>query len=373
MVVTGEASFRILVLNFGSTSTKVGIYQDEEQLFAGTVRYEPSELARYGDIFEQRELRMEGIRELLDGAGFSLGGFDAVVSRGCIAKPVNAGVYELTDELVADGVSVGGHHPVSLGVSVALELGRNLGIPALTVDMPSVDQLSDVARITGMPGVGRCAIWQPLNHRQVARTWAAEHGTSYEGSNLVIAHLGGGTTVAAHERGRAIDVNNGTEGDGPMTPERCGEVPLAPIIEICYSGELSKEEMLNKVRHGSGVAGYLGTADMVEVERRALSGDAEAKLVLDALCHQVAKEIGGMFAVLRCSCDAILLTGGVAHSKYVTETIRGYVEGMAPVFVYPGEDELGALAQGALRALRGEEPLQEYEKSTSDWSCCGAA
>lgn len=360
MVITGKTSFLMLVLNFGSTSTKVGVYQDEEQLFAGVVRYEPSELARFGDIIEQRALRMASIQELLEGAGFSLEKFDAVVSRGCIAKPVNPGVYEVSDKLVADGFAIGGHHPCSLGVSVALDLGRLLDIPALTVDMPCVDQLSDVARISGMPGVERFAIWQPLNQRQVARTWAAEHGTTYEESNLVIAHLGGGTTVAAHERGRAVDVNNGTEGDGPMTPERCGDVLLTPIVEMCYSGELTKDEMLYKVRHGSGVSGYLGTADMVEVEKRATSGDAQAKLILDALCYQIAKEIGGMVAILSCKCDAILLTGGIARSSYVTDSIRDYVGGMAPVFVYPGEDELGALARGALRCLRGDEPLQEY-------------
>ena len=357
---TGTTSFRMLVLNFGSTSTKVGIYQDEERLFSDAVRYEPSDLVKFDTILDQEEMRERDVTGLVSDAGYQLGDFDAVVTRGPICKPLEAGTYEVAEALIEDGQAIGGHHPCSLGPIVANKIGQLLGVPTYTVDPPTVDQLDDVARISGLPGVERTTIWQPLNHRQVARTWARENGTTYEASNLIVAHMGGGTTVAAHRQGRAIDVNNGTEGEGAMTPERPGTVPMCPVIEMCFSGERTREQMLSMVRHGAGVTGYLGTADMREVERRVQEGDAEARIVLDALCYQVSKEIGAMYAVLGCDCDAILLTGGLAHSDYVTGHIRSHVGGMAPVFVYPGEDELGALAQGALRVLRGEEEPKGY-------------
>lgn len=350
----------IAVLNFGSTSTKVGVYRGDEREFVDTIRYEPDELARFETIFDQVPLREEGIVELLKDAGYDSEGFDAVVSRGPICKPIGGGTYAVSKQMIEDGKNIGGHHPCVLGPIVARKAGRALGIPAYTVDPPTVDQLEPVARISGLPEYERIPIWQPLNHRQIGRTWAKENGTTYEESNLIIAHMGGGTSIAAHRHGRAIDVNNGTEGEGAMTPERPGTIPLCPIIEMCFSGEYSREQILRKVRHGAGVLGYLGTADMKEVERRANEGDDLARLVLDALCYQVSKEIGALYAVLECQCDAILLTGGLAYSEYVTGYISRCVGGMAPVFVFPGEDEIGALAQGTLRVMRGEEELQEY-------------
>ena len=353
--------YLIVAINFGSTSTKVGAYRGNEELFRETVRYEPAELASYGDIFNQGALRRDGILAALEQHGIELNQVDVIVSRGSIVKPIASGVYRINDAMLADARRIGGYHPCSLGVHVARELADAAGIGCYTVDPPTVDELTDVARVSGMPGIERESLYQPLNHKRTARKWAREHNTTYEQSRLVVAHMGGGTTVAAHELGRAIDVNNGTLGDGPMTPERPGSLPLVPVIERCFSGEMTREQMLRLVYHGSGVAAYLGTADMVEVERRALGGDAEAKLVLDAFCYQVAKEIGAMVAVLCGRCDAILLTGGIAYSDYVCKSIERRVGAFAPVCVYPGEDELGALVDGVLGYLRGETELLEYE------------
>ena len=350
----------IVVLNFGSTSTKVGVYRGDEREFVDTIRYEPSELAKFDSIFDQVPLREEGIAKLVGDAGYNGDDFDAVVSRGPICEPIDGGTYEINKKMIEDGRRIGGHHPCALGPIVARKVGRALGIPAYTVDPPTVDQLMDIARISGLPEVERFTTWQPLNHRQIGRTWAKDNGKVYEESNLIIAHMGGGTTVAAHKHGRAIDVNNGTEGEGAMTPERPGSVQLCQVVEMAYSGEWTKEELLKKIRHGAGVTGYLGTADMREVERRADEGDEKAKLVLDALCYQVAKEIAAMYAPLECQCDAILITGGLAYSDYIVGQITKYVGGIAPVIAYPGEDEIGALAQGALRVMRGEEALQVY-------------
>ena len=350
-----------MVLNIGSTSVKIGVYCGDVREYADTIRYAPEDLAKFDTFFDQIGMREQDIANRIYAAGYNAEDFDAVVTRGPICKAIDAGTYLVNKALVEDGKTIGGHHPVVLGPIVAKRIGRGLGIPAYTVDPSTVDQLTDIARISGLAEIPRTTTWQPLNHRQIGRMWAAEHGTTYEESNLIIAHMGGGTTVAAHKHGRAIDVNNGTEGEGPMTPERSGSVQLCQVVELCFSGKYTKEELLKKIRHGSGVMDYLGTSDMREVERRVLEeGDEYAKLILDALCYQVSKEIASMYAPLECQCDAILLTGGLAYSDYVVSKIKHYVGGIAPVCVYPGEDEIGALAQGVLRVMRGQEEVKEY-------------
>ncbi|MDO5107529.1 MAG: butyrate kinase, partial [Coriobacteriaceae bacterium] len=341
---------------------KIGVYCGDEREFVDTIRYNPEDLAKFETFFDQLDMRERDISQRVFAAGYQPEDFDAVVTRGPICKAIDAGTYEINKALIEDGKTIGGHHPVVLGPIVAKRIGRGLNIPAYTVDPSTVDQLTDISRISGLADIPRTTTWQPLNHRQIGRMWAAEHGTTYEESDLIIAHMGGGTTVAAHKHGRAVDVNNGTEGEGPMTPERCGSVQLCQIVELCFSGKYTKEELLRKIRHESGVMSYLGTSDMRVVERRALEeGDDYAKHILDALCYQVAKEIASMYAPLECHCDAILLTGGLAYSEYVVEKIKKYIGGIAPVCVYPGEDEIFALAQGVLRVMRGQEEVKIYE------------
>lgn len=353
---------RIMVLNIGSTSMKIGVQCGDEREYVDTIRYDPKELAKFECFFDQIGMREHDIAERIYAAGYKAEDFDAVVTRGPICKPIDAGTYYINKALIEDGKKIGGHHPVVLGPIVAKRVGRGLGIPAFTVDPSTVDQLSEISRVSGFSEIPRTTTWQPLNHRQIGRMWAAEHGTTYEESDLIIAHMGGGTTVAAHKHGRAIDVNNGTEGEGPMTPERPGSLQVCQVIELCFSGKYSKDELLRKIRHEAGVMSYLGTSDMREVERRVLEdGDEYAEHILDALCYQVSKEIAAMMAPLRCHCDAILLTGGLANSNYIVEKIKSYIGGLAPVCVYPGEDEIEALAQGVLRVMRGQEEAKVYE------------
>ncbi|MBQ6651186.1 MAG: butyrate kinase [Atopobiaceae bacterium] len=358
-----EDGYLFLMINTGSTSTKVGIYRDMERLVAKAVRYDSAELERrFKTIRDQRELRVQGILDCIAENGYSMSDFDAVITRGAIVRPVPSGPMLVTEGMIADGELIGGFHPVSLGLRVAKELADEAGIPCVTADPSSTDELCDEARYSGFPEIQRVCQYQPLNHERIARLWAADHGKRYEDLNLVIAHMGGGTTVGAHRYGRCIDVNEGNRGEGPMTPERPGTVPLVPVIEECFSGKYTLAQMVYRVYHGGGIKAYLGTSDLQEVERRALEeGDENAKGVLDAFIYQVAKEIGAMCAVLCGEVDAIILTGGVAYSDYIVTEIRRRVGKWVPVDAYPGEDELGALASNILRYLHGECELMEYD------------
>lgn len=348
--------FRILSINPGSTSTKLAYYEDESLVFQHTIRHSGDELKQYKRVFDQYEFRKKLILDCLEKEGIALDGISAVVGRGGLVRPLESGVYEVNEKMLADlKNSVGGEHASNLGGVIAHEISESIsGSRAFIADPIVVDELEDVARISGLPQVPRRPTFHALNHKAIARKYATAKGTTYEELNLVIAHLGGGVSVAAHRHGRVIDTNQALDGFGPFSPERAGTVDAGRIVRMCFSGEYTQDEMLKLLCGKGGLMAHLGTNEAHVVEQRALDGDEHAKLILEALAYNVAKGIGEMHVVLEGNTDAILLTGGIAHGKFVTDYIEKMVDKLAPVEIYPGEDEMEALALSGLRVLRGE-------------------
>ncbi|MCL1906021.1 MAG: butyrate kinase [Clostridiales bacterium] len=354
--------FKILALNPGSTSTKLALFEGERLLAEKTVRYDPSDLAGCATLIDQKPLRLACLEEFLRENGINMAELSAVVGRGGMIRPLEAGTYTVNDKMLADlAAGVSGVHASSLGGIMAEELGRRHGIPAYIVDPVVVDELEPVARVSGLPGISRTSAFHALNTKSVARICAKDLGLRYEDARFVVAHLGGGVTVAAHRYGRVVDVNNGITGEGPFSPERSGGLPLKFVIEMCYSGKYSKQEIIDFASKNGGMKAYLGTHDLAKVEQQISLGDEKAALIVDAMAYQIAKEIGAMAAVLEGRAQAIILTGGLAHSLRFTGAIKQRVEGFAPVYTYPGENEMEALALGALRVLKGEEKAKVYD------------
>lgn len=353
-----ENIYRILAINPGSTSTKVGVFHNEECIAEIVARHSREEIEsctpENGDVISQKEIRMKVIDELLEEKGIALESFDAIVGCSGRLPPVKSGTYEISDELLSD-IPYPLVHAALLGSVMAREIGDQLGVPSFTVDPTSVDELTDEARITGIPGFERTTIVHALNQKAMARRCAGELGIRYKDGRFIVAHLGGGITVGAHMDGKIVDVNNASDGEGPFSPERAGAVPITPLLDMCFDGKHTKAEVYKYFRKTGGVMAHLGTSDMRECESRAIAGDPKAKLVFRAMAYKIVKEIGGMYGILGGKVDSIIITGGLAYSNKFTEMIREKVCTMAPVYIYPGEDELLALAQGALRVLKGEE------------------
>lgn len=352
---------KILVINPGSTSTKIAVYHDEQALLVQTIRHSVNDLMKYPRIIDQFEFRKDLVLKALhdDGIPFR---FDAIIARGGLLKPIPGGVYEVNDAMLNDMMHALRPHACNLGCLIAAELAVALpGCRAFIADPSVVDELEEVARINGSPLMPRITIWHALNQRAIARRYAKERNTRYEDLNLIICHLGGGISVGAHRKGRAIDVPNALDGEGPFSPERAGTLPAGDLIDLCFSGHYTQADLKKRVCGQGGLAAHLGTTDIPAIEQRIREGDAHAALVLDAMIYQVAKTIGGAAVALYGKVDAILLTGGMAHSAYITSRLQERVSFLAPVFVYPGEDELEALALNALSALRGELQVQVYE------------
>lgn len=355
-------SFKILVINPGSTSTKIGVWEDENSVLVETIRHSAEEIGKYAAIYDQYQFRKELILKVLADKNFQINELNAVVGRGGLIKPVSSGTYAVNDKMVEDlRIGVQGQHASNLGGIIAKEIGDSLGIPAFIVDPVVVDEMEDVARISGMPEIKRASLFHALNQKAIGRRYAIEHGKKYEDCNLIIAHMGGGVSVGAHKKGRVVDVNNALNGEGPFSPERSGGVPVEALAELCFSGKYTLAEIKKKIAGQGGMVAYLKTNDFIEIEKRALAGEKDFKLIFDAFIYQVSKEIGLEAAVLSGEVDSVILTGGIAYSKAVTEEITKMVSFIAPVTVYPGEDELLALAQGGLRVLRGEEKAKEYK------------
>lgn len=351
---------KILAVNPGSTSTKIAVYEDKTPRLVRTIRHSVDELAVYPQVIDQFEFRKNLVLGELkaDGIPFE---FDAIIGRGGLFKPVPGGVYEVNDAMLADSVHAMRSHACNLGCLIASELAALLpGCRAFIADPGVVDELDEVARITGSPLMPRITIWHALNQRAIARRYAAEHGSRYEDLNLIICHLGGGISVGTHRHGRCIDVNNALDGEGPFSPERAGTLPAGNLIDLCYSGRMSMDELKKRISGRAGLVAHLGTTDVQAIIGRIEEGDTHAELVLNAMIYQIAKSVGAAAVVLYGKVDAILLTGGIAHNDYVVSRLKERVSFLAPVFVYPGEDELEALAMNALGVLRGELPVQEY-------------
>jgi butyrate kinase len=356
-----EKEFRILIINPGSTSTKIGVFDNEFSIFEKTIRHDANVINSFDSIIDQYEYRKNTILEILDTEGINISKLNAVCGRGGLLRPIEGGTYGVNEAMLSDlrnGFS--GQHASNLGGIIAYEIASALNIPAFIVDPVVVDELDSIARISGYDLIERKSIFHALNQKAVARRVAKELGKSYRDLNLIVTHMGGGITVGAHMQGKVVDVNNGLHGDGPFSPERAGTVPAGDLIALCFSGEYYREEITKKLVGQGGLVGYLGTNDAVEVEKMIENGDEKAKLVYEAMAYQVAKEIGSASSVLSGKVDAIILTGGLAYGKSFVKSITDRINWIADVIVHPGENELQALAEGALRVLRGEEEVKIY-------------
>ncbi|MZQ74538.1 MAG: butyrate kinase [Peptoclostridium sp.] len=352
---------RVLAINPGSTSTKIAVFDNEEQIFEKTLRHSTDEICKYEKIADQFEFRKAVIEEALAEGGIEIKSLSAVVGRGGLLKPIAGGTYKVSPEMMEDlRVGVLGEHASNLGGLIANEIAAAAGVEAFIVDPVVVDEMNDVARISGMPEIDRKSIFHALNQKAVARRAAAEMGKKYDEVNVVVAHLGGGVSVGAHEKGRVIDVNNALDGEGPFSPERAGGLPVGDVVKLCFSGKVTLDEMKKKIKGNGGLVAYLGTNDARDVEKMIEEGNEKAKVIYEAMAYQTAKEIGACAAVLKGDVDAVVLTGGIAYSKFITSYISERVSFISPVKIYPGEDEMIALAEGGLRVLRGEEAAKTY-------------
>lgn len=352
---------RLLVINPGSTSTKIAVFDDENIIFEETLRHSTEEICSFNRIYDQLDFRKDIILKALEKNKISLESLNAIVGRGGLLKPIEGGTYEINEKMVEDLKSGSrGEHASNLGGILAYEIAKNLNIRSFIVDPVVVDELQDVARVSGLKGIERISIFHALNQKAVARKHAESLGKKYEDLNLIVAHLGGGVSVGAHEKGKVVDVPNALNGEGPFSPERAGGLPVGALIELCFSGKYSKDEIKKMIVGNGGIVSYLGTNDARQVSDRMKGGDKYAELIYYAMAYQVGKEIGACATVLKGKVDGILITGGIAYDKDFTSWIEERVGFIAPVTVYPGEDELTALAQGGLRVLRGEEEAKIY-------------
>lgn len=352
---------KILVINPGSTSTKVAIYEDNKQIELFSVRHAVDDLMQFARVLDQFDFRYELIIRGLREKGILLD-FSVVMGRGGMLPPVKSGVYEVNKKMLETlRKAERGEHASNLGAFLADKIAKQIhGCKAYIADPVSVDELDEIARISGLPQIPRQSIFHALNHKAAGRFHASEIGKKYEDLNLVIAHLGGGVSVAVHKKGRVVDVNQGLDGYGPISPERSGTLDNGQMVRLCFSGKYSEREIMRKLAGKGGLIAHLGSNDVQELVKKAEGGDEKVKLVLDAMCYTIGKEIGAMLAVLKGDVDGVILTGGVAFSDYVVNQVKQMIEPYAKVFVLAGEDEMGALAANAVRLLKGEVVSSEF-------------
>ena len=351
----------ILVINPGSTSTKIAVYRNTDPLFVETLYHDAEDLAAFARITEQHEMRRSRVAECLRQHNVDSHALDAVVGRGGILHSVPSGTYRVNRRMLEELRSPKEReHASNLGAIIADEIAQDVGAPAFIVDPVCVDEFDDIARIAGLPEIERKSLSHALNLKAMARRAAAELGMRYEEINLVVVHMGGGISVSPHRQGRMVDVNQALDGTGPFSPERAGGLPVGDVARMCYSGQYTYEQVFRKIAGAGGLVAHLGTNDARKVERMIAEGDDHARLVYEAMAYQIAKEIGAMATVLHGDVNAIVLTGGLAASTMLTGWIRDRVEWIAPIMVYPGQNEMLAMAEGALRVLRGEEQAKDY-------------
>jgi butyrate kinase len=354
---------RILAINPGSTSTKFALYVNESPALVKNIRHSDAELApfRGRSILEQQQFRAQQIEAALDEAGHDIRELRAVVGRGGLLPPVASGTYLVNDDMLEElRLAKRGAHAANLGAFLAQSLAQKAGVKAYIVDPVSVDEWPEHVRLSGSALLERQCLSHSLNSKAVAKRYAREQGKPYESLRLIVAHLGSGISVSAHADGRMIDVTNSRE-EGAFSTERSGSVPVMQLVDLCFSGRYTRDQVEAALFREGGLYSYLGTKDLLEVERRIDRGDSNAELVFDAMVYQIAKEIGAMAAVLRGRVDAVLLTGGMAHSDRLINALTDFVSWIAPIMRYHGEDELQALVEGALRVLRGEERARVLE------------
>lgn len=353
---------RLLIINPGSTSTKIAVYDDENMVFEETLRHSSEEICKFEKIYDQYEFRKKIIIETLEKNNIKISSLDGLVGRGGLLKPIEGGTYIVNEPMLKDlKEGLNGEHASNLGGILAYEIAKEVDKDAYIVDPVVVDEMEDIARISGLKGIERKSILHALNQKAVARRYAAEVGKEYNELNLIVAHLGGGISVGAHKVGRVIDVNNALDGEGPFSPERSGSLPVGDMVALCFSGKYTLDEVKKMLKGQGGLVSYLATNDAKEVSDRVSNGDKYAELVYRAMAYQVAKEIGSLAAVLKGQVDAIILTGGIAYDKRFVSWIEERTSFISDVVVYAGEDELMALAEGGLRVIKGEEVAKLYK------------
>ena len=351
----------ILVINPGSTSTKIALFNGMEQIIDETIRHQAEELLKFNSIPDQKDFRFQTIEMVLNKKGIKIEDIDAVAARGGIIKPIESGTYDINEAMVADlKGSRAALHASCLAGLIGYDLKQRFGIPAYVVDPVVVDEMQDIARLTGVPDVDRVSIFHALNQKAIARECAKDMGRKYEDCNFVVAHMGGGISVAAHAKGRAVDVNNAISGEGPFSPERCGTLTALSVADLICNQGYSEQDIKDLTSKKGGMVAYLNTNDMRECEKMIAEGNEKAKLVFDGMIYQVAKEIGSMAAALSGEVDAIVLTGGLAYSKAFTDAITKRVSFAGEVKLYPGEFEIQALATSVLGVLNQEIEPKTY-------------
>lgn len=356
-----EKEYRILITNGGSTSTKIAVRENHEVLLSVSVKHTTKELEQYQTIWDQYDYRKQAVLKVLEEADIKLDSLDALVTRGGNMRAVEGGIYEIGEQMLEDMKSgLYGSHPCSVCNQIAYDMGKELGIPALVVDPPMTDELCSEARFSGSAAIQRISSFHALNQKATARKICGKMGKAYEDTDMIVVHLGGGISVGAHKKGCVIDVNNALDGDGPFSPERSGDLPVGALIRLCYSGQYTCQEMLRQINGRGGLVSYLGTADCLEVEQCIKEGDELAEAIYRAMAYQVAKAIGGAAAVLCGHVEAIAFTGSLAFSECFIGLIKERIEFIAPVYLYPGENEMEALGDGCLRYLTGQEAKKVY-------------
>jgi butyrate kinase len=351
----------LLIINPGSTSTKIAVYDDEREVLSENISHSAEELAPFNKIVDQKGFRKDIVLKTIREKSVEPADLAAVIGRGGLLHPIASGVYRVNDRMLEDLYKgAQGEHASNLGGLIADEIARPLGIPAFIVDPVVVDELDDWARLCGVPEIRRRSIFHALNHKYSARLAARQLGKSYESANLIVCHLGGGISIGTHRQGRVVDVNNALNGEGPIAPERAGTMPAGDLVALAFSGKYAENDLKKMLTGRGGMVAHLQTNDMRETLKRIAAGDKQAELVFTAMVVTVAKQVGACAAVLKGRVDGIVLTGGLAYSTEFIDRIKESIQFLGPVFVFPGENEMVALAQAGLRVIRGEETARTY-------------
>ncbi|MBT3169140.1 MAG: butyrate kinase [Candidatus Cloacimonetes bacterium] len=355
--------YRVLAINPGSTSTKIAVFDDTEKVFVEVLRHDAQKIAKFGGIIEQFEFRKQLVLEALQKNQIELASLNAVVGRGGLVKSVDSGTYEIDEQMLTDLKNPklwGRIHASNLGAFIAKSIADDMQISSFIVDPVTVDEFCDFARISGVPEIERKSLFHALNIRFIAHKVAEKLDKEFADCNMVAVHLGGGVTVAAIKNGKVIDANNALLGMGPFSPQRAGALPIGDLLNLAFSGKYSQKQLEKKLAKESGFIAYLGTDDGLEIENLVKAGDEKATLIHGAMCYQIAKEIGGYATILEGKVDAIILTGGLIYDPYLLENLKRYIKFIAPIFTYPGEKEMEALTQGAVRVLKDLEKSKKY-------------
>lgn len=354
-------NYRVLAINPGSTSTKIGIFDNDKCLFKDNIEHSAEDLAPFKEISDQKDFRQKVLLDFLSNSNIDIKSIDAFVGRGGGLVCCPSGTYTINEKLYEHARTMFTvKHPSTLGATIAYELGKKYDKPAFCVNPPDVDEFKIEARITGIPDLYRESRIHALNQKEIAIRYANEIGKKYEDLNLIVCHIGGGISIAAHNHGKMIDCNDIVNGDGPMTPNRSGFVPAKPLIKMCFSGKYTEKEINSLINKNGGVMAWLGTNDMRDVGKMIKDGDNKAKVIYDAMIYQIAKQVGAMFVALKCNCSAIILTGGISNDPYLVNNLKKYISKLTNVVEMPGEFELEALSAGAVRVLKGEEEPAIY-------------